>query len=764
MTGFSRATGARLPKLPRVTDSDLGSRPHDHTVPSAPGASPGLPAGLLGAWRAPVVAYGVTLAASIVLAVLTLVALSSGDAPSEVEEVSDVTSGALAMLAVPFQLTAMALGGRIGFGTDDFSVSLMALPLLLTATYVVALGRLAARAEARTPSRSRQERALTSGAAAVVAAVAVALVTRLLAIRADGTAIHALSVSLVIGTLALTFAADFVGRELRSVGVPEAARGWAPAVVTWASHVGLWLAVSFPVLFVLAWANEGFRAALSTPLWWPTGALWTYAMGHLSGVGTSGYYSYAWSDGGLLAPLALVLGAVVATTFASVVWHLRARRSAADLALPASWTRLPATFALGGVIVTIVSAISVGGGVLGLGGSFTIMPAAWTCLLLALWGLAAEAMSRSVAPRLATALPPAVVARLRGPDAPAAVDGVPAPEQAATEPMTPEQARRLRRIVVLVGAGLGVLVAGAVAISVIGSTWFTPEKAAQDYVDALAAGDVETIAATLPDGQDLSSSLLTDEVYEAADERPTDYAVGEVTTLGDSATVEVEATDGVGGESYLSLEKGDRKFGFFQEWEVTEGLTSSLDISSGDAEQIAVNGVTVDAPSEGYGSFAVLPGTYSVDVYAGNEWVEGEASEVPVPLGDYASAETSSPQPSDAFVQRVDDEIGSWLDGCMTSTEADPDGCPQSAYVYGDVRNLTWELTEAPVVDYDYFDPAFPMTLYVSDGQATATYEYDESYGFGPRQWTEETEESSLDFSIEVDVVGDDLEVSPETY
>ena len=322
----------------------------------------------------------------------------------------------------------------------------------------------------------------------------------------------------------------------------------------------------------------------------------------------------------------------------------------------------------------------------------------------------------------------------------------------------------MRRILVIVGAGLAVLVAGAVAVSVIGSTWFTPEKAAQDYVDALAAGDVDTLSDTFPDSAELSPLLLTEEVYEAAEERPSAYTLGEVSVLGDSATVEVEAEDGVGGTSYLSMEKGEKKFGIFQEWEVTEALTSSLAISSGGVEEISVNGVTVAAPSEGYGSFAVLPGTYSVDLYAGNEWVEGATSEVAVPLGGYASPEASSPEPSDAFVERVDSEISAWLDECMASTEADPDGCPQSAYVYGDVRGLTWELTEAPVVDYDYFDPTFPMTLYVSGGQATASYQYDDSYGFGPKQWTDETEEASLDFSVEVDVVGDALEVTPETY
>ena len=750
-----------------MNDSDLGASHHDDAAPDAtPGVTPDHTTGLPGlplAWRAPLLAYGVTLGASLVLGVLTLLALASGDAPSEVDDVSDATEGALAWLAIPFQLCAMALGGRVGFGDDDFTVSLLAMPLALTATYVVVLARFASASEARLPSGSRQARALTSGVAALGAAVVIALATRLLALRADGTSIHALSVSLVIGTLLLTFCADLVGRELRAVGLPAFVRTWSAPAIVWISHVGVWLVVSLPVLFVLAWVQEGFRVALSVPLWWPTGGLWTYSLGHLSGVGTSGFYSYAWSNGGVLTPVALLLGAALATTFASVVWHLRGRRSRAELARPASWAPLPVAFAVGGVLVTVVSMVSIGGGAYGLSGSFTIMPAAWTCLLLGLWGLAAEALSRSVAPQLAGMLPASLVSRLSGP-APAGGGAGDEVELDAPDPMTPEQARKVRRIAIVVGVGVAAVVAVAVAVSVIGSTYFTPERAAEDYVAALADGDMETVGDLVADsGEDASRALLTEDVYEAATDRPSGYTIGEVAAFGDDATVTVTADDGVGGESYLSLEKGDKKFGIFQEWDVTEGLTSSLSIAS-DTDEIAVNGVTVDAPDGGYGSFTVLPGTYTVDPYPGNEWLEGAASEVAVPLGEFASPEFDSPQPSAAFKEQVDAQVGAWLDECLASTEPDPDGCPQSAYTYGDVRNLAWELTESPTVDYEYFDTSFPMTLYVSNGRASVSYEVDESYGFGAKEWVEETDESSLDFSIEVDVVGDELEVTADGY
>jgi hypothetical protein len=114
--------------------------------------------------------------------------------------------------------------------------------------------------------------------------------------------------------------------------------------------------------------------------------------------------------------------------------------------------------------------------------------------------------------------------------------------------------------------------------------------------------------------------------------------------------------------------------------------------------------------------------------------------------------------------REVDRAVAEFLDECLASTEPDPDGCPQSIYAYGDVRNLTWELTASPTVDYDFIDPTFPLSLYASGGSATATYEVDESYGFGAADWVEETDESSLDFNVEVDADGDQLDVSVEPW
>lgn len=730
---------------------------HDPAPAPAPTTTPrATPPGLTQSWRAPLLAYAATVAASLLLAVLTIVSLSSSSAGGDASEASDAVDGLFAFVALPFQLAAMALGGRIGVGDENYSLSLRGLPLLLSAIYIFVALRVASRAERQTPSTNRSARALTSGAAALFAVIVVAALTRIFALRSDGESIYALSFSLVLGTFVLTFVADFLGRELVTAALPAHLFVWRRALMVWLAHLALWFAVALPVLFVVMWVQEGFRAALSLPLWGPTAVLWAYTVGHLSSVGTLGVNTFAWSGDGFLVPLSLIGGALVAALAASVLWHLRSARSVEELARPASWIQLPAVFAAGGLVITVLSSVSVGGAGFGTSGSVSFGPAIWTFIVLGIWGGIIEGLTRTLAPRIAPALPQTLTARLRGP---AVAEGT---SPVTPEPLTPEQARKVRRIALVGGTAVALVVGAFVAVSVANSILYSPEKVAQNYLDAVADGDVDTALESMPNDQDLSMTLMTDEIYAAATDRPSSYSLGEVTDYFGATSVDVEAKGGVGGDGSLTLEEGDKKFGLFNQWKVTEGLTSTLSIATTSSSGVSVNGVEVETTDD-YGSYAVLPGSYNVDPFAGNEWVEAGASPVKVALGDYASAEMTEPQPSAAFKEQVDSAMADWLGACMDSTELEPDGCPQSGYAYGDVRNVSWELTTPPTIDYSYFDPTFPMSLSTSDGEATATYEADDSYGYGPKEWTKETEESSIYFSVTVNEDGNGLSVDFES-
>jgi hypothetical protein len=216
----------------------------------------------------------------------------------------------------------------------------------------------------------------------------------------------------------------------------------------------------------------------------------------------------------------------------------------------------------------------------------------------------------------------------------------------------------------------------------------------------------------------------------------------------------------VGGAGFLTLEKDGRKFGIFDQWTVTEGLAGTVSLYGEGSEAVSINGVEVNPAEDPEAEYDAFPGTYSFDAFAASEWFEAEPTTIEVTPGGFGFAEPAEPRPSAAFEEKVDSELDEWLDGCMASTELEPEGCPQYAFAFGDVRNLSWELTTPPAVDYSFFDATFPIALSATDGVATATYEADDSYGYGPRNWTEETEESSINAYFEVDVVGDALTVS----
>lgn len=70
-----------------------------------------------------------------------------------------------------------------------------------------------------------------------------------------------------------------------------------------------------------------------------------------------------------------------------------------------------------------------------------------------------------------------------------------------------------------------------------------------------------------------------------------------------------------------------------------------------------------------------------------------------------------------------------------------------------------------PTISWDGFYGTFPVQLSTDgEGEASVTYEYDESFGFGKPEWTTETETSDLYFNVEVDLVDGEPVVAFEEY
>ena len=725
-----------LPPPPPPADKPSGTTT---TFPPPTGAQ------VLRALRAPAVGYAWLLLGAVVVMVLIVVAANVGSTGEETGVDSDDTNAIGVLIGMPFQIAGMALLGSLHFTEDGVRASLFWPPLVLTAVYLLMTARAARRSDVVPAAGTR---ALLGVLVGFAVALIVTPVTWALAMRAEGAALHAASVSLFFGVWVLTGLASYVGTTraagaTRPVWIPS---DYAAAARLWVTSVAGWLVVALVVLTVVAAVTEGLWVGILSPVWGVTGGFYTYALAHLGGLSFGGEginvgdFSAVWT-------IVMVVGALVLAVLTSVAWHLRRDTREAALAQPGSWAVLPATYAVGGMLVWLVPSVVLGGGLGTIGGSVTLQPTFWLVFVLFVWGAAVEIASRFVAPSLVPVLPPRMHAVLRGPEPVEAVLTNEAVAATESRPLTPEERARHQKIAIVSGAVAAVGITGWIAVSVINGQYFGPEHQVAAYLDAVVDGDLDEVNDLAPtDGDDADDSLLTSGIYRAAETRITGYAIGDMDESGDTVTVEVrlEGLDNpVNAE--LIMDKDGRTAALFDRWQVADGgLARVVSVSMpADAGDLTVNDVAVDPVDD---DVWMLPGDYVFDAFSGNQWLESSGEPFTVAGDeDYQYAEVPAAVASDAFRDDVQRQIDAYLADCMASTDLEPENCPNAAYAFTDVRKVTWTLDQAPEPDFDSFDGSFPADLsYGDSGRATVTYETDESYGYGPRDWQPQTEESDL--------------------
>lgn len=720
--------------------SSLAEKPSGTSTPFPPPTG----AQILRALRAAAFGYAWLLLGAIVMMVLIVVAANVGSTGDQTGVDSDDTNAIGVLIGMPFQIAAMALLGSLHFTEAGVSGSLFLPPLALTVVYLLMTARAGSRGGVVADVGTRAVLAVIVG---FIAAVIVLPVTWALAMRAEGAAVHAASVSLFFGAWVLTGAASYAGTSRaasarRPAWIPS---DYAVAARVWASSVMVWVVVAGVVVTLVAAVTEGLWVGILVPLWGVTVGLYTYALGHLGGLSFGGEtisigdFSAVWTIVTVVSALALAL-------MTSIAWHLRRDTRDASLSQPGSWAVLPATYAVGGLLLWLVPSVVLGGALGTIGGSATLQPAFWLVFVLMVWGAVVELASRFVAPSLATALPPRLSAMLRGPEP---AEAATTPETVASrEPLalTPEERARYKKIGIIAGAVAAIGIAGSVAVEVINSQVYGPEHQAAAYLDSVVDGDLDQVNDLAPTDDQADDSLLTSDVYRAAQSRITGYEIGDVEEDGDAVTVAVrlEGLDSAA-NTELTLTKDDHTGVFFDKWRVAEGgLARMVSVSVPDgADNMTVNDVPVDPIVD---DVWLLPGSYSLDPYAGDEWLDSSAEPFTVTAQDeYQYAEVPQGVASDAFRKEVQSQIDDYLSACMASTELEPENCPNTAYAGTDVRNVSWTLDQAPTADFDSFDGTFPADLgYGESGLATVTYQSDASYGFGPRDWQPQTEESDL--------------------
>ena len=518
----------------------------------------------------------------------------------------------------------------------------------------------------------------------------------------------------------------------------------------------------------------------------------------LGGISGSEYFSvfslewYAWLGALVLIPVGLIV--------AALLWQHQRRVVPNNLlALVVSWLALPVAYFTGALVLMILARLSaqmvVSGGFMEserFGASLGL--AAWTPLLAGVAGVLVELLSRFVMPLVAPYLPGRALSWFRRPLAPApaaaaaapaamaagaasglqAQDPVDGPTAALAQtdapaadgvyatvpvsgaaagaasdpsgqpvaeprPLSPKARKLLIGGGIAAGGALVLVVGLTIAVNVVASTVFSPEKQVDAYLGALQEGDAATaVEISAPNVPAAEQVLLTDAIAGAAEQRISGYEIVDSEGYGDDAmAVTAEITqDGVTTTRTFYVERSGRTALVFPEWQMAEAEYAfmTLQVPAG-ATTILVNGqeVAVDslALEDGYAMAAVLPGQYTVGLPSSSEFltaVEGTVFVGADPGEWYDLHAELSYDLNDAGVAEIQSQVDALIDECATSEEADPgEDCIFDAYTGSRMveGSGSWTVDTYPVVevDTDHYGEGWSLSSYESPGQATFSYQ-----------------------------------------
>lgn len=792
-----------------------------------------IPGALVGA-----ISYVVVLITALLFLILALIGISaSNGGNTEIPSSSMLPSGdwmpspwsLVGQLAI--QLVVMSQLGALGSSIDvsipfmgnvHGSASFFAVPLLLTAVSIAVLylgGRYAAKRSAAQTTAGIWVQAAVTG---VVFTLLVNIIGAIFAISLPVPSVKISPIgavtfgsfvfALVIGTLA-SFAgrASVRPRAATELGVRATVRR---AFETAAVHYGVFLAIAVPVVVLVLGIKSGWQATLSSPLWAPTAGFLMFGLGHMSAL------SRNWNFGSSVASSAnssgsdisfgfgraldqygipgwagwlLLLLALISIVLASVFWYLR--RGPAVTNKISDWVMLPAAFLVAGTLVTWLSSV-IGtfdaGSLVSGAGSMTL--AWWTPFFLMLWGGAAEASARYLAPQVSRYIPLALAYKIApaqpaaaAPASTASAAGAIAapvsyaapgahPPLAPREPMSARTKRKLGLILGSAGVVVVLVVGGVIALNVIKGN-NGPDRAVSSYLQALQNGEASKAMALADPGlANDQRILLSDQVYAKAGKRIDGFDIVSTKVSDDRATVVADVhQDGRKQQSTYSLRKSNPEL-LDDHWKMESTPLQSVRITSDTAlKKVVINGHELDVDLAGSSlgssglSYPALPGEYTVELPSSEKYLTAQKSTALVTIGAAQVPATASLKvdASDALKSEAMAQIDAYLAECVKSTEAEPANCPLNNYASSRYsRNFHWTLTTKPTFTMSkdpYGSSPWRITTQ-TPGKATVTYEKDSSYGFGTADWKPATDTTSVSMSAKVSLEDGKVKLTYSKY
>ncbi|MGO4384099.1 hypothetical protein [Specibacter sp. RAF43] len=245
------------------------------------------------------------------------------------------------------------------------------------------------------------------------------------------------------------------------------------------------------------------------------------------------------------------------------------------------------------------------------------------------------------------------------------------------------------------------IAAVVVTITVVNHNAFGPQRAVQDYLDALRAGDgaralgllhakVPPANAAVLDGAPLAKSqaALTDVYIGDPANAPSGHKTVTISYRIGDAPLTTEFT----------LTPGPKRWLFFETWSMAPTTLPQINVTVVNAAQASINGAAANMP-DGKSAFAVFyPGSYSAeyrsDFFAApavTRNVTGPTAAIPAVV--LATGPTSN------LLTQVGGTLHKYLDACTKQAVLMPTGCPMSAGTDNRVVSaVKWSILQYPDV------------------------------------------------------------------
>lgn len=246
----------------------------------------------------------------------------------------------------------------------------------------------------------------------------------------------------------------------------------------------------------------------------------------------------------------------------------------------------------------------------------------------------------------------------------------------------------------LLVAALVVIVLTVAAVPLLNVAVYTPARAAEAYVAAIARGDAERAFSYLSSPTPTATMALGDDVLAAAPDLPRDAEAETISTSGDRAKVELSYVLGSRPQTVeLSMVKLPPAAGLFDRWAIEQEAWPMLGLEVSGSSTATVNGYSVSA-----GKVPVLfPATYLVG--SDGTYLKSKTERVEVTAPGDSSTIRLSPEPTKQLQEAVSEQVKEHMQECVRARTLQPPGCvfgyETDNEILGEVK---WSLEREPDV------------------------------------------------------------------